>query len=224
MSLGSQVKKYRTQLGWTLDELASRSGVGRGTIGALENRGSNKSEFAGKLAKAFGLTLEQLTDESRNWLDEKSRDRVDFRIDEPSAEYVGKAPKEMLMPVSGLAKLGTNGWYEEITAAGAEGYVEASSPDPEAYVLRVTGDSMFPAIRNGWYVVVEPSRQPSAGEYAAILLKDGRKMVKEFLFRSVDGISVQSVNGGERLSLLNEEIDVVHSIGSVVMPSKHKML
>lgn len=74
MSLGSQVRKYRLQLGWTLEDLENRSGVGRGTISALEKRGSNKSGYAGDLAKAFGLTIEQLTDESKNWLKADSND------------------------------------------------------------------------------------------------------------------------------------------------------
>lgn len=214
MSLGSQVRKYRLQLGLTLEELEKRSGVARGTISALENRGSNKSEYARQLATALGLSLEQLADESKDW--------SLLSVREEEAEYVGAAPKQALIAVSGLAQLGENGWYEEVTAPGTEGYVEASSSDPDAYVLRVKGDSMHPAIRNGWYVVVEPNRSPCAGEYAAILLQDGRRMVKEFLFQSNSGVSVESVNGGARLSLKHEEIKSMHAIGSVLMPSKHR--
>lgn len=141
---------------------------------------------------------------------------------EDVAEYVGRAPKPHMIAVTGLAQLGENGWYEEVSAPGVEGYVEAISSDPDAYVLRVKGDSMHPAIRNGWYVVVEPSRQPCAGEYAAILLHDGRRMVKEFLFQSQSGVSLESVNGGERLTISNEEIKNMHAIGAVLLPSKHR--
>lgn len=137
------------------------------------------------------------------------------------AEYVGKAPKQSLIPVSGFARLGDNGWYEEVSAPGSEGYVEATSSDPDAYVLMVKGDSMHPAIRNGWYVVVEPNKQPCAGEYAAILLQDGRKMVKEYLFSTAETVTVESVNGGERLSLRLEDVKVIHAIGSILMPNKH---
>lgn len=140
-----------------------------------------------------------------------------------SAEVAtGLEIRETLVPVCGLAKLGENGWYEEITTPGVAGYVEAISSDPDAYALRVKGDSMFPAIRNGWYVVVEPNGTPVAGEYVAVALKDGRKMVKEFLFHNINGVAVQSVNGGARLTLAEEEILVVHAIGSVLMPSKHR--
>lgn len=159
------------------------------------------------------------------WLDIESDSDMQGVTDSLStAEYMGRAPKQALIPVAGLAKLGSNGWYEEVSAPGAEGYVEATSSDPDAYVLLVKGDSMHPAIRNGWYVVVEPNRSPVAGEYAAIMLRDGRKMVKEFLFSATDTITVESVNGGERLSLQREDVKVIHAIGSVLMPSKHRDL
>lgn len=126
--------------------------------------------------------------------------------------------------VAGQARLGENGWYEEIQTLGADGFVEAHSSDREAYALRVKGDSMFPAIRDGWYVVVEPNSPAKAGEYVAIALADGRKMVKEFLFAKPDGVAVQSVNGGGRLTLSNEEILTVHAVSSVLMPSKHRLI
>src|SRR5690625_137993 len=69
MTLGKQIRKYREQLGWTLEDLENRSGVGRGTISALENRGSQRSTHAPAIAKAFGVTLEQLLDPHNNWLD-----------------------------------------------------------------------------------------------------------------------------------------------------------
>ncbi len=64
MSTGSQIKKYRKKLRWTLDRLSEASGVDGGTISALENRNSKRSEKFGAIAKAFGLTIEQLCDEN----------------------------------------------------------------------------------------------------------------------------------------------------------------
>ena len=64
MSLGSQVRKHRKLRGWTLEELEKRSGVSRGTISALENRDSSKSQYATDLAAAFGLTVQQLLEET----------------------------------------------------------------------------------------------------------------------------------------------------------------
>lgn len=69
MALGKQVKFYREKLDLTLEQLEEISGVGTGTISALEVRDSVRSKFAPALAAAFGLSVEQLLDESRDWLD-----------------------------------------------------------------------------------------------------------------------------------------------------------
>jgi len=64
MALGKQIKQYREKLGWTLQQLSEASDVDVGTIFALEKRDSTRSKFFIPLAKAFGLTLEELSDES----------------------------------------------------------------------------------------------------------------------------------------------------------------
>lgn len=69
VSLGSQIRHYREGLGLTLEALSERSDVEVGTINALENRGSNRSQFASQLANALGLSLEELLDESVDYLD-----------------------------------------------------------------------------------------------------------------------------------------------------------
>lgn len=65
MGLGKQIKLYRERAGWTQEQLSERSDVDVGTISALEVRDSQRSRFIGKLAAAFGLSIDQLADESR---------------------------------------------------------------------------------------------------------------------------------------------------------------
>lgn len=147
---------------------------------------------------------------------------ADLPAEDSNASFVGKAPVRTLIPVVGIAQLGENGWYEEVETIGAEGYIEHFSNDADAYVLRVKGDSMFPAIRNNWYVVVEPNSPVVIGEYVAIKQKDGRKMVKELLNKNSEEISLTSVNGGNRLTLPIEQVSLIHAVAAVVSPSKHK--
>lgn len=68
MTLGKQVRHYRTGLQLTLDQLSEMSDVDTGTISALEQRNSKRSQYAAPIAKALGLTLEQLLDESTDHL------------------------------------------------------------------------------------------------------------------------------------------------------------
>lgn len=141
---------------------------------------------------------------------------------EPSVEYVGPAPTRRLVAVVGQARLGENGWYDVVQEVGCDGFVEAVSNDPDAYALRVLGDSMFPAIRNGWYVVVEPNHAINPSDFVAVALTDGRKMVKEFLYRTADEVGLQSVNGNKRLTVPLAEIATMHPIGSLVSPGKYR--
>lgn len=71
-SLGSQIRRYRTSLGWTLDQLSELSDVDVGTISALEKRNSTRSQYGPALARAFGLTLEELLDTEQLHLDTKA--------------------------------------------------------------------------------------------------------------------------------------------------------
>ncbi len=61
MALGKNVKALREQRGWTLKDLSERSAVPVGTISAIENRNSVRSEYASKLASAFGVSTDELT-------------------------------------------------------------------------------------------------------------------------------------------------------------------
>ena len=67
MATGKQIKHYRIKLGWKLKHLSLASDVDIGTISALETRDSIRSEFFSPIAKAFGLTLEQLQDSSNDY-------------------------------------------------------------------------------------------------------------------------------------------------------------
>ncbi|WP_368655426.1 S24 family peptidase [Castellaniella ginsengisoli] len=145
-----------------------------------------------------------------------------LREPQPQVEYIGSAPSQRLVAVVGQARLGENGWYDVVQEVGCDGFVEAVSNDPDAYALRVLGDSMFPAIRNGWYVVVEPNHALNPSDFVAVALTDGRKMVKEFLYRTADEVGLQSVNGNKRLTVPLAEIATMHPIGSLVSPGKYR--
>ena len=68
MAIGKNIRFHRkVRLGWTLERLEAESGVDRGTISALENRDSSKSDHFAKIAKGLGLTLEELHIEPNDW-------------------------------------------------------------------------------------------------------------------------------------------------------------
>jgi phage repressor protein C with HTH and peptisase S24 domain len=214
MELEKWVRAARKHKGWTLEAMGEALGRSKATAGFWET-GKSKPSFAQviRIAEVTGYPVPpQLAPNLANAL----------ASDEP--EFAGYARPSRRVPVVGTARMGDDGFYEEIssiTGAG-DGHIEIATDDPNAYGLRVKGQSMFPAIRDGWYVLVEPNGTPREGEYVLLKLKDGRKMVKELLFRRTEGIEVMSVNGGERLSFDNADLDGMQAVGAVVSPSKYR--
>jgi len=63
MALGKRIRYLRDRLGWTLEQLAERSGVDVGTISALEVRDSARSKYARQIAAGLGVSLDELFSE-----------------------------------------------------------------------------------------------------------------------------------------------------------------
>lgn len=59
--LALRLRDLRAERGWTLDEMAARSGVSRATLSRLENAEvSPTASVLGKLCAAYGLTMSRL--------------------------------------------------------------------------------------------------------------------------------------------------------------------
>jgi transcriptional regulator with XRE-family HTH domain len=60
-NLGKRVKKLRTDRGWSLEELATLSGVSRSMLSEIEREKANPTlTVTFRIARAFGLTLQEL--------------------------------------------------------------------------------------------------------------------------------------------------------------------
>ena len=103
---------------------------------------------------------------------------------------------------------------------GMDGFVVLQTQDVTAHALRVRGDQMAPAIRDGWFVVVSPNSVPAVGEYVAVSLRSGEKMVRELLFQRADSIAVMEVNGQVRQTIPTEDVERIHAIAAVIPPSQ----
>lgn len=101
--------------------------------------------------------------------------------------------------------------------------MEFFSRDPNAYALRVQGESMSPTIKSGWFVIVEPDTEYIPGSYVVICTKDERCMVKEFLFARNGEFAFISVNDSYgRLTLKQDDIEKIHSVSAIITPQKFK--
>ncbi len=123
--------------------------------------------------------------------------------------------------IAGTAQLGPNGYWDALEAT--EGWIDVPTSDPDVYSLRVRGDSMAPAIRNGWVVWCEPNHQLIPGEYVMLRCNNGQSMVKELLFENAEEVSLGAVNDNYgRITFQRRDIEQLHYVGGIVPPSKIK--
>lgn len=226
MSLADRIKEAMGEM--TRAQLARACGVSQGAVTQwLDGTTKNlKSEVA--------LAMEAATNYRALWITSgKGPKRVWRGVEPDSPDVTDVEPKNVIplalpsarlrrIPVVGTARMGEQGFYEELSAApgAGDGYIEITTADPNAFVLRVRGTSMAPAIRDGWYVIVEPNATPAPGEYVLVKLRDGQKMVKELLIQRPGSIEIMSVNGGERRTIYPEELESMLAVVAVVSPSK----
>ena len=128
-------------------------------------------------------------------------------------------------PIVGRAMLGEDGYFveEEYPPGHGDGIVPHHSRDQNAYALRVVGESMAPAIKSGWLVVIEPNSQPVVGEYVHVLTKKGQHMIKQLLSMKRDTVSLTSVNGGAIITFKHDELEYVQCVGGIYPPSKRQL-
>jgi phage repressor protein C with HTH and peptisase S24 domain len=170
------------------------------TIKNWEDRGVSKSGISAAVNK-FGADASYITTGKR------------------VTSQRGNSTNKNYPRVVGTAHMGDKGYYLDLD--GGDGYLEFEAEEG-AIAIHVRGDSMFPAIRDGWYIVIEPSHRPTLGEYVLLKFSNGRNMVKELLQVKDDCYVVMSVNTGERITAMKEDLIDIKGISAIVPPSKHK--
>jgi SOS-response transcriptional repressor LexA len=123
------------------------------------------------------------------------------------------------IPVVGMAQLGDNGHWSDLEypVGHGDGFVDFPSRDPHAYALQCEGDSMSPRIEAGEYVIVEPSVEVKPGKNVLLKSKDGRVMVKKFLYKAAGRVYLISINKAHApISFSDDEIEKMHFIRAIV--------
>ncbi|RYF25625.1 MAG: helix-turn-helix domain-containing protein, partial [Comamonadaceae bacterium] len=210
MNIPAWLKAARKQAGLTQEEAGALVGVTKGNWSAWENERHSPSVVQiAKLAEALQYPLpanlggQSSTEETQGV--SVVGEKVTYETENgPSGSgqvvYAGVVTYSRRIPVSGSARLRPGGLLEIDSMGGVDGFVLLQTQDSAAFALRIRGDFMAPAIRDGWYVVISPDAKPAVGEYVALQLKDGTQMVRELLYERADTVAVMEVNGNVRLS------------------------
>lgn len=239
-NLGNRIKQLRKAKGWNQRALAEACGwASQSRIGNYE-QGTRQPSLSDleTLAKALDITLPDLVagrDRSEiSDYPEHIQGRVrgeDAQVKEwgrssdrgqPLTSNVGWA-KEGSVPVVGTAQLGSNGFFEalDFPPGHGDGMLLIHSDDPNAYGLRVQGDSMHPRIKNGEFVLVEPNKPFYAGDEVMVKTRDGRAMIKEFIYLRDGMYRLDSVNSDHSpIHLQESEVEKIHLVGGILRSSR----
>lgn len=209
MALGKNIRALRGRLDWTLEQLSERSGVEVGTISALENRDSKRSQFGTAIAKAMGVSLEDLENGNLDSAQPPAPRTI---------EDDGIPVRMRNVPVVGTTRGGPTRrvWTDgDLPTGEGFGWVSVSSRDRNAFALRVEGSSMAPRYEHGEYVLVEPNRRPEPGDDVIVRLRGGECMIKRLAARRPHELALDSLNASyDRMTVAPDEIEYMYFVAA----------
>lgn len=230
MGYGKTIRELRQAKGWTLEQLEDASGVAAGTISAIENRDSSRSQYFPQLARAFGVTVEELAHPDLKPENTRS-------VEEPRAAY-GTEPilawehpedlpdGEFVMVPRLNVHLGAGPGKEQVE-------IDLVKDNPQAFrtewirlmrlkpaklaAMRAAGDSMEPTIHDGDSLLVDTSQNQVVDGKVYALWYDGGERVKRLFRLPGGGLRIKSDNPAfDTIEVHPEEIENVRIIGRVV--------
>ncbi len=212
MEIGERINRYRKQAGLTIDQLAQRSGVSKGTLNKII-AGETKSPTVAvmsRLARTLGRSLddfdengeksaalsEEAMDVARDFeaLDSHGRRVVRAVVGEEKRRLAAQRepaekPAAKVVPLFGNAFAAGLG-EPDFNNLFADYAVPADS-DAD-FAVRINGNSMEPYLHDG-SVALGQKRAPRDGEVAALLL-DGEFLCKQVCQDHLGNVYLFSLN------------------------------
>lgn len=201
--------------------IAHACGVSAPTVTAWfsmpEKVASMERSYAEALCRAYNLNV------SPAWLAEgigprelTPGDRLVI-AEQSNVEPALELKKSRRVPITGSVRGGDDGYLVQDTTP--DGWVEYWTGDPQAYALRIKGDSMHPRYRAGEFVVVTPSIEAQPGRDVVVKLHDGKCLLKELNWIRGDEIQLLSINNGYApMTISKEEVECICRVAGSVGP------
>lgn len=235
-TLGMRIKRYRmakqlsqqalaTECGW-----ASQSRIGNYEKGTRE---PNLGDLE-KIAKALGLTLSDLVagGDQSNVEGAHAAVHQHSKVQEDASGQWGmlggvttarerSATRQAAVPLAANVRAVNAGFFESqaFTPTYGAGYLDIHSEDATAYGLRILGDSMHPRLKNGELVLVEPNRPYASGDEVIVWIKDGKAMIREFIYQRDGLLRLDSINAGNApLHIAQDEVESIHLVVGILKP------
>lgn len=201
--VGANVTRYRIERGLSTAALAREVGVRVFTIQQIEAGKTQRTRYLADIARVLGVDISDL----------------DPRVKRPAPA----APPQLAdIPVYGTTEAGdgalvlSQGSIDQIERPRALAHVR------EAYAVLVTGESMWPMVRPGDVVVLNPNKYPRREDLCVFRSdKHGefKSTIKEFVSRAGDGWRVKRYRPEEKeFTLKGQDWPECHVVVTIHRP------
>lgn len=176
-----------------IDRLAGRYGM---TASGLARK-------AGLDATTFNKSKRQTPDGHQRWPSTESIAKVLEATGASLDEFMGflesrdRSGGRRTVPLIGLAQAGAGGFFDDggfPTGGGWDEVAFPEVPDPNAYALEISGESMMPLYRDGDIVIISPNASVRRGDRVVVKTRDGEVLAKELKRRTENIIELKSLN------------------------------
>ena len=210
MSLSERLSLVMRLKGISQASLAEGVGVSQTTIWKLMNGKTSSNRKLYEIANYLKINL--------NWLVNGVGEMESCQL-KNEIEYIGRI-KEGTIIVKGEAVMGTDGAF--LMDEDFNGRLKFYSDDPNAFALKVKGDSMFPRINSGEFVVIEPKITPCSGDEVLVRTKDGRNMIKKLEFYRDYMYRFTSINQDHPpITLDEDEVEKIMFVSAIVKSTRY---
>lgn len=211
MNVGSEIRRRRKALKWTLEDLAAKVDSDTGNLSRVETGKQGASEeMLRKIATALGCTVAEL-----------------FAGAEGVANIAPTPIGSRRIPLISYVQAGHMTEVVDIyqVGDGAEWILTDLELSPSAFALKIKGDSMLPEFREGDTVIIDPSVHPLPGDF--VVAKNGahEATFKKYRPRGANdrGESVfELVPLNEDYPSMRSDISPVRIIGTMVEHRRYR--
>lgn len=165
----------------------------------------------GEIGKAAAIKIAASTGLSLSWIlgEDNGSDSI---------EVVGGA-RDGVIPVIGDAVLGMDGLIDMMEFHA--GWLQIYSSDNRAYGVRVRGDSMWPRIQSGEFVVIEPNTKVHPGDEVFIRTADGHNMIKILNFTRDGDYQFTSINNDHKpITMPPSNVVKIHFVSGIIKATR----
>lgn len=220
LTLADRLRDARRAKGMTQPQLAQASGVAQNTISDLETGKSQGSTSLAEIADALGVNATWLSTGKGARLSKQALSLVQRPSPYGSGgvTFARNVPPGSHIPVLGVVKFPDAEEFADMqsSAGNVVCYIDLPTADPAAYAVQCQGDAMSPRIKHNEYIVAEPSVEVSPGDEVLVRSKEGRMMVKQFLFAREGRLHFVSVNDPSHVVVLDADtVESLHFVSAI---------